>query len=39
VRIERTFEPDPQRRDRLAETYETYLQVTDAMAPVWGRLA
>jgi L-xylulokinase len=38
VRIKRRFEPDPPRRDRLAETYETYLQVTDAMAPVWGRL-
>jgi L-xylulokinase len=39
VRLKRTFEPDPRRRDRLAETYETYLQLTKEMAPVWGRLA
>jgi sugar (pentulose or hexulose) kinase len=38
VRLLRTHEPDPESRDRLAETYETYTALAEALEPVWHRL-
>jgi L-xylulokinase len=37
VRILRTHEPDPENHRRLAEAYETYTAIADALAPVWSR--
>lgn len=37
VRILRTHEPDPENHRRLAEAYETYTAIADALAPVWPR--
>ena len=38
VRLLRTHEPDPESRDRLAEAYETYMALAEALEPVWPRL-
>lgn len=37
VRILRVHEPDPERHRRLAEAYETYTAIAEALAPVWPR--
>jgi L-xylulokinase len=37
-RLLRTHEPDPESRDRLAEAYETYTALAEALEPVWPRL-
>lgn len=38
IRILRTHEPDPEGHDRLAEAYETYKALVEAMIPLWPRL-
>jgi L-xylulokinase len=38
VRLLRTHDPDPENRDRLAEAYETYTALAEALEPVWPRL-
>jgi sugar (pentulose or hexulose) kinase len=38
VRLLRVHEPDPGNRDRLAEAYESYAALAEALAPVWPRL-
>ena len=38
VRLLRTHEPNPESRDRLAEAYETYTALAEALEPVWPRL-
>jgi L-xylulokinase len=38
VRLLRTHEPKPESRDRLAEAYETYTALAEALTPVWARL-
>jgi L-xylulokinase len=38
VRIVRTHEPDPDRHVMLAEAYETYTALIEALAPLWSRM-
>jgi L-xylulokinase len=38
VRLLRTHDPDPASRDRLAEAYETYTALAEALKPVWPHL-
>ncbi len=38
VRLLRTHEPEPESRDRVAEAYETYTALAEALTPVWPRL-
>jgi L-xylulokinase len=38
VGILRTHEPEPENRDRLAEGYETYTALAEALLPVWARI-
>ncbi|MGH3087215.1 MAG: FGGY-family carbohydrate kinase, partial [Rubrobacteraceae bacterium] len=37
VRAFRIHEPDPRNSERLAEAYETYMGLVDALGPVWHR--
>ena len=38
VRLLRTHDPEPEGHDRLAEAYETYTALAQALEPVWSRL-
>lgn len=38
VRLLRAHEPEPEGRDRLAEAYDTYTALAEALEPVWPRL-
>lgn len=38
VRVARSHEPNAGKRDQLAEAYETYNALADALAPVWARM-
>jgi hypothetical protein len=37
--VARTFDPDPRRQAELAEAYDRYLALVDALAPEWERWA
>jgi sugar (pentulose or hexulose) kinase len=39
VRVTRTFDPDPRRQAELAEVYDRYLALVNALAPEWERWA